>query len=242
MTEAEKAQRKADRAAARARNDALAAEDQHRLREAQRALWTREGMWLTLEQINAGEPCRGCGLVVNDRRGDWGGTMYLSPEDKAEYDAADDAWRERHGDCHAGRWSLSGSRSTHCMHCCPPPPIPDGAAENLARILSVKTPDTQLDRWRCTLTCGHTIDGTVHEEHRKTHRASGVRQCPTCDEQRGVVAVEYLGPLITPENAETRRRETARKAELDAARGEVANRKKGLAEAERRVRDLRAGK
>jgi hypothetical protein len=57
-----------------------------------------------------------------------------------------------------------------------------------------------------------------------------------------VVAVEYLGPVVSPETAETRRQAAARKADMDAALREVADRKKALAEAERQVRQLRTGK
>jgi len=242
MTEAEGVQRISDRAAARARKDALNAEDGHRRAQAQRALWVREDMYLTREQVAGGERCRGCGLVVNDGRGSWGGTMHLSPEEKAEYDADDAAWRERHGECHAGRWSLAGSRTRHCMQCCPPPALPDDAVERVHRILLHETPEIQLDEWRSTLTCGHSNLAKVHESNRRSYHASGVTYCPKCETHRGVVAVEYLGPVVSPETVETRRQAAAREADLDAARREVADRKKALAEAERRVRQLRTGK
>ncbi len=60
-------------------------------------------MYLTREQAAAGDPCRGCGLPAIDNLGNWPGTMYLTPEQKIEYDADQAKYKEMHPDCDAHR-------------------------------------------------------------------------------------------------------------------------------------------
>ncbi|MGE0307165.1 MAG: hypothetical protein AB7Q27_15560 [Acidimicrobiia bacterium] len=114
-------EQKAQRAATRRRNEALAAEVEHERREAKHKEWRETGAYLTREELEAGEACRGCGLPGMDRLGDWPRPKDRTPEQQAAYDAAEADFRDRHPDCRSHRWSMSGSRSTHCGSCCPPP-------------------------------------------------------------------------------------------------------------------------
>lgn len=82
-------------------------------------------MYLTQEEAAAGEPCRGCGLTVIDKLGNGPGTMYLTDEQRVEYNDAEARYRETHHDCESHRWSMAGSRTAHCGSCCPPLLIPE---------------------------------------------------------------------------------------------------------------------
>jgi hypothetical protein len=48
----------------------------------------------------------------------------------------------------------------------------------------------ELDRWRLTLTCEHTVDRTAHRSHARW--SSPVVECPQCGKHRGVVDAEKL--------------------------------------------------
>jgi hypothetical protein len=56
----------------------------------------------------------------------------MSEVECAAYDEADRAYQERHGDCRCHGWSMSGSRTWHCVECCPPHPLSDEQLERLA--------------------------------------------------------------------------------------------------------------
>lgn len=99
----------------------------------------------------AGEPCRGRGLPVIDNLGNWPGTMYLTPEQKIEYDADQAKYKEMHPNCEAHRWSMSGSRATHCGYCCPPIPMSPERYEKISQILtSSPRREEELDIWERT--------------------------------------------------------------------------------------------
>src|SRR5690242_6373206 len=65
---------------------------------------------LTYEQLAAGTPCRGCGqdVLARGEPPSWlgKGTMYLTDEERAAYDADEAAFKERHPCCHALRWRM----------------------------------------------------------------------------------------------------------------------------------------
>ena len=124
---------RAQRALLRARQEALAAEEDDRRLEERRQRWLREGMHLTSAEVAAGEPCRGCGEPLLDGIGDWYPLNQLSPADQAEYDRAEARFLERHRACRSHRWSLSGHRVTHCGYCCPPTPLSDRQIERFER-------------------------------------------------------------------------------------------------------------
>lgn len=131
--------------------------------EAKRREWREKGMYLTREQAAAGEPCRGCGLPVTDNLGNWPGSMYLTPEQKVGYDADQARYKEMHPDCNAHRWSMTGSRVTHCDYCCPPLPLAPSRIENIQRILTRRPRrEEEFDAWERTLTCGHIVKQIMH--------------------------------------------------------------------------------
>ena len=120
----------------RVEREALAAEEADSLGRQRRQRWASEAMYISWEDYVA-EPaiaCRGCGLPMDDRRGDRPPLLLMDAEERTAYDAEEAAWRDRHPDCRAGRWSVAGSRTLHCTACCPPPPI---SPKVLARIAAI---------------------------------------------------------------------------------------------------------
>lgn len=228
---------KAARALSRAMSAALQAEAQHHRMEAKRRAWAELGMHLTREQAAAGERCRGCGLPVIDNLGDWPGTMYLSAAERLEYDAADAQFRELHPDCDAHRWSMSGSRATHCGLCCPSIPMSQAQAEHVGRLLSNlrEHRDDELDVWERVLTCGHRVEQQVHH----TNRAPSVSTaaCPACGLTRGVV----LSKRILEAAERIAESKCQRDEALAGAEREVAKAEKAARDAHRRLGELRAG-
>jgi hypothetical protein len=131
-------QRREHRALLRARRLATTAEEEDRRVQERRQQWQRDGIYMSRAEIEAGEPCRGCGEPLVDGTGGWPPLLQLTPEQRAGYDQADAAFRERHAGCRAGRWSLSGHRTAYCFYCCPPPPLSDRQIEQVTRILSLR--------------------------------------------------------------------------------------------------------
>ncbi|SER53003.1 hypothetical protein SAMN05443377_1026 [Propionibacterium cyclohexanicum] len=229
-------EQKAARAAKRRMTNALKEEARAHRDEARRREWVEKGMYLTREEAAAGEPCRGCGLPVIDNLGSWRGTMYLTREERIEYDEAEARFKERHPDCGSHRWSMSGSRATHCGYCCPPIPFSDAQLEAVARIFrNSKTREEDLDIWERTLTCGHTVQQTVH--HTNSGPSFSTQHCADCGVTRGVVSSEKI---VT---AETRKREAQKERDKKLARAEreLAKAEKAAKEARRKRDELRAG-
>ena len=229
MTEAEKEARAEKRkiaAAQRAEDDAL----RHEVR---RREWQARGMFLTREQAAAGEPCRGCGLPVIDNLGSWPPLTQLDQKQRLEREVADAAFTERHQDCHAHRWSMEGSRATHCGLCCPPLPLSASQMENISRILnSVTRREEELDVWALTLTCGHRVEHDVH--YTKRYWSGSTVHCPECGQTRGIVTSERIIEAVDRQAETKRRRETeVRRAEKSVARAEAT-----VAEAKRKLATL----
>ncbi|MBL1095173.1 hypothetical protein [Streptomyces coffeae] len=231
------------RAAARARKKALEAEEKDRRDRERREMWQREGMHLSWEDYEAGEPCRGCGEPMEDGRGDWPGTMYRSEQEKREYDAAQERFRERHPDCKSGRWGISGSRVTHCMLCCPPPPMSPARIQKLAELVA-SWPSTDerkkdQDAWKLTLTCDHTVRYTQHREHDRV--STDVVDCPECDARRGVVQSERIGPAYDDEQIMCDRLAAERERlaeELAAAKSKLQRQQRNAAATRRRIDEI----
>jgi hypothetical protein len=183
------------RALARARRDALAAEeDDHRQSQRTRQ-WARDGMYLTYEELTAGVACRGCGMVVVDGFGNWPALMTMGATERADYDAADAAFRERHSGCRSSRWSMSGSRSQHCGYCCPPPPMSPTQIDRLRQLFASVNPDpAELDVWKLSLTCDHQVSRHQHCSNQRW--STSVVDCPPCGTARGGVTSERVGPVI----------------------------------------------
>lgn len=137
-------------------------------------------------------PCRGCGRSIIDGLGEWPPLMKLDDEQKRDYEAADAAFKSQHPDCHASRWSMAGSRTTHCSFCCPPPPPSEGQIQRINAILTSSSPPdpADLDTWTLTLTCDHVVEKSQHASNRSWSRS--VEDCPTCDCTRGVVTAERV--------------------------------------------------
>lgn len=225
-------EQKAERAAKRLLTNALKEEARAHRDEAKRREWREKGMDLSREEAAAGEPCRGCGLPVIDNLGDWPGTMYLTPEQKVEYDADQAKYKEMHPDCDAHRWSMSGSRATHCGYCCPPIPLSPQQYEHISRILtSSPRREEDLDIWERTLTCSHVVKKSVH--HTNQHPSFSTAWCPECEMTRGVVAstktVEAAARLA---EAKRKRDDQVARAERELKRAEkvAADARKKLAE------------
>jgi hypothetical protein len=229
-------EQKSARATKRRMSGALKEEARAHRDEARRQRWIDEDMYLTREQAAAGEPCHGCGLPVIDNLGNWPGTMYLTDEQRVEYDAAEARYRATHPNCDSHRWSMSGSRSTHCGSCCPPLPIPPKYLEDLRQFLASLPPrrDDELDVWERTLTCGHRVERTAH--HTNQGPSFSTERCPECEMTRGVVSSEKI---VT---AASRAAEATRKKADDIARAERELKKaeKAAREAKQKLEALRS--
>jgi hypothetical protein len=183
---------KARRAMNRRRHAALLAEEEDARQTLKRREWVANGTYLSREELEARVPCGGCGQPIIDGLGQWPPLMKLDDEHKRDHEAAEAAFNSRHLDCHASRWGMAGSRTTHCSFCCPPPPMREGQIQKIKAILtSLPRPDpADLDTWTLTLTCDHVVEKTQHSSNRSWHRS--VEHCPTCDRTRGIVTKERL--------------------------------------------------
>jgi hypothetical protein len=126
---------KARRAANRRRKAALAAEENAIRHENKQREWAANGTRLTRAELEAGVHCRGCGPPVIDGLGDLPPLQTMTDAEREAYEAAEADFRRRHADCHAIRWSVSGSRTAHCGFCCPPPPLSEQQLEAIAKLL-----------------------------------------------------------------------------------------------------------
>ena len=225
------------RALARARRGALEAEEDDRRHEERRRQWDREGTSLRLEEYRQGVPCRGCGELLQDERGSWPPLLKMTEEERAEHDAQDVAFRERHADCRAGRWSIQGSRSVHCFLCCPPAPMSRHKLEELARLFSTFKPadPKDLDTWELLLTCDHLVHKTQHKDH--DHWSVRVAYCPACETRRGIVTSTRIGPANDPQGEVERERIVV---EIRAEMAKLERARKAVARVEARLEALNA--
>jgi len=220
------------RALQRARRAAEAAEADDRRLEERHQQWQRERTRLTWAEYEAGEPCRGCGLPMRDGLDSWFPLNSLTPDQRAEYDQAEELFRERHHDCRSYRWS--GGRVQHCGYCCPPPPMSPQQWHEIERILSSHPARHEdQDAWDLTLTCGHTVRRTQHRDHDRY--GARVVECPTCEQRRGVIAAQHIGPADDPAGKVARDRLTA---SLAAAQAKLDKQRRATAAAERKVAEL----
>ena len=220
----------------RRRKAAIAAEENAIRQENKQREWRDNGTYLSRAELEAGVHCRGCGLPIIDGLGQRPPLLKMTDEERAEHDAADAAFRRRHPDCHASRWSMSGSRTSHCSFCCPPPPLSDGQIQAIRAIFArTSRPNpTELDTWRLTLTCDHSVDKTQHSSN--GHWSATTVTCPTCDQIRGVVSSDKLPPDAARLTTERHRLDE----KLDQARAEYERHRKKTDTARRRVEKLEA--
>jgi hypothetical protein len=148
---------------------------------------------LSWAELEADEPCRGCGQPLRDGLGDWPSLLNLTPDQRTEYDQVEERFQDQHRDCRSHRWGLSGNRTLHCGYCCPPPPLSPRQVERLSQIFSSRPvrPEDQ-DAWDLKLTCGHTVCRTQHRAHDRY--SARVVECPMCEQRRGVICAERIGP------------------------------------------------
>lgn len=160
------------------KKDERAQRERERLRDAVRCNIPS----LTWEQYAAGMPCPGCGRPYRDPEPwEFRGTMHFTDEERARYDAEEALFAQLHGDCHAMRHSVSGSLTTHCGKCCPPPPLSPEQRDTLAQLLGRPTPPEELMKWRLRLYCGHVVERVAHYTHRDLHAAfTGSTSCTEC--------------------------------------------------------------
>lgn len=229
-------EQKQKRAETRRRNDALRAEAHALQREAKRREWVEKDMFLTREQAAAGEPCRGCGLPVIDGLGSFPPLMQLSPEEQIEYDVAEDCYKQMHADCRSQRWSMQGSRTTHCGFCCPPIPFSESQLEAIAKVFrGYVRREEELDVWALDLTCGHRVEHSVHYTQR--YWVGSTAHCPECGSTRGVVTSERIVEAADRKKEIKRKRAT----EVEKAERDVAKAEKAAAAARERLAALKAG-
>lgn len=227
---------KQSRAEARQRNEALRAEADALRREAKRREWHEKGMYLTRDQAAAGEACRACGLPVIDGLGSWPLLMHLTEQERVEHDAAEATFKRLHPDCHAHRWSMEGSRSTHCGLCCPPLPLSASQVETVSRILDGHVRrEEELDVWAASLTCGHQVQREVHYTNRNW--CGSTLPCLECGVTRGVMKSERIV------EAADRKKEIERKRATEVANAEKELRKAEtvVLEAKRKLAELQTG-
>lgn len=236
-------EQKRQRAAKRALRSALDAEADDRRRRERDERWKREGTRLSWAEYVAGEPCRGCGEPIQDGLVDWYPLMKLSESERHEYEEADRRFRERHADCRGGRWSISGSRVTHCCFCCPPPPVGPKQMEKLARLFaswpSQEERQKDLHSWNLTLRCDHVVPYIQHRDN--SYVSTRVVDCPECGDRRGVVSSERVGPAYRDDG--TVRERTAADLErlareLASAEAKLTRQQKSAAATQRRIAEL----
>jgi hypothetical protein len=158
----------------------------------------------------------------------------MTPDERAEHDAEEARYKERHGECRAIRWTVSGSRTQHCGHCCPSPPMGEEEAKAIAKILfGHKANKLDLDDWDLTLTCDHTLRRTQHRDHQRY--STSVVQCPTCGKRRGVVDAVHVGPTEDPDDEVQQERLAA---ELRAAEAKLERQRKAAVKTEQQIADI----
>lgn len=180
---------------------------------------------------------------MTDELGSWPPLMKLSEAEKREYEEANQRFRERHADCRDARWSVSGSRVTHCCFCCPPPPMGPKQMEKLASLFaswpSREESKKDLDTWDLTLRSDHMAPHVQHREHSRV--STRVVDWPECGERRRVVGSERVGPAYRDagtirERSAADRERLAR--ELAAAEAKLTRQQKSAEATQRRIAEL----
>lgn len=159
---------------------------------------------LTWEEYLAGRACPGCGRPYrDDEHWESKGTMYFTDQERARYEAEEARFRQDHPDCGSHRHSVSGSLTTHCGKCCPPPPLSPEQIDTIGKLLGTPTPPAHLMNWRLRLYCGHIVELTAHYTHKTLHGAfTGSISCPECGLDPAVIVDgEAIGLLEQPARA-----------------------------------------
>jgi hypothetical protein len=171
--------------------------------------------------------------------------MKLSKSERREYEEADRTFRELHAECRDARWTISGSRVTHCCFCCPPPPMGPKQIEGLARLVaswpSREERRKDLDTWNLALRCDHVVPHIQRRDH--SYVSARVVDCPECRERRGVVSSERVGPAYSDDGTIRERSAADRERltqELTAAEAKLTRQQKNAAATQRRITEIQA--
>ncbi|MEO5994498.1 MAG: hypothetical protein ABIP92_13225 [Arthrobacter sp.] len=93
-----------------------------------------------------------------------------------------------------------------------------------------------LDAWKLTLRCDHSITHIQHRDH--DYVSNRVADCPDCGERRGVVRSERVGPAYNESDIAQQRAAADRvqlSRELAAAEKKLARQRKAAATTEKRI-------
>jgi hypothetical protein len=119
-----------------------------------RLQWQWEGMYLSWAEIEAGEPCQGCGQPLPDGLGGWYPLDEFTPGQRAECERAGELCPERHRGCRSRRRGLRspGSALRRLL-----PPLTAQQTGKAVQILSSARMRPEDPRARdLALACGHT--------------------------------------------------------------------------------------
>ncbi|MBB5808924.1 hypothetical protein F4560_008692 [Saccharothrix ecbatanensis] len=155
---------------------------------------------------------------------------------------AEAEYNRRHADCRSHRWTLQGSRATHCGYCCPPPPLSEEQVATIREIFNSNKPDpSELDTWQLTLTCDHLVEATQH--HTNTYWYRSVTNCPECQQVRGIVSSVKLPPgdaRLTAERRSLQESLTKARVEEDRLQKRVDKARQRVSAMEEQLADLDA--
>ena len=101
---------KARRALERRSRSAMLAEEEDARQTRKRREWVANGTYLSLEELEAHVPCRGCGQSIIDRLGEWPPLMQLDDQQKRDYVAAEAEFNSRHPECTCPHWDRGRCR------------------------------------------------------------------------------------------------------------------------------------
>jgi hypothetical protein len=160
--------------------------------------------------------------------------LNLTSDQRAEHERVEELFRDRHRDCRSHRWGLSGHRSLHCgtavRHLRSAFSKSSGCRRSYS---SFPARSEDQDAWDLELTCGHAARRTQHRDHDRY--SARVVECPVCEQRRGVISAERVGPADDPIDQVARDRLVA---ELSAAHAKLDKQRKTTAAAERKVSEL----
>lgn len=253
MSEEEKAQRRAARAEQRRIAEMIQIEERARQAEAAAARrhakyeqYKRDGLLPTRESLRVGgTPCPGCGKPYIDGAGSWPPQMKITADELAAQQTMEAEFRRIHAECDkqfGGRgWTYEGSRTSHCWECCPFPPMSDSQIEAISRLLAPRDDAwrrTNLNVWRVTLRCGHSVEREVNRDQKQCmpNRYSAP-MCPECHEYRAEESTVLLGLLgeLTSSGGTTAAPAPSSKAEVSRVRRKPRELERQVAQTKERL-------
>jgi hypothetical protein len=172
--------------------------------------------------------------------------MKMTADELAAQQAMEAEFRQIHAECDkqfGGRgWTYEGSRTSHCWECCPFPPMSDSQISSLRQLL-LRTQDdawrrNNLNVWRVTLRCGHSVEREVNRGQEKypPNRYSAP-MCPECQEYRAEESTLLLGLLgeLAPSGGKTAAPTPPSKAEVNRERRKLRELERQVAQTKERL-------